>query len=311
MPILYIMNKFNSVWSTIFGVSSSEYSGFKGLVYVAIICSMGLVLVNYLTKSPYANYENDKKLLDSLLLTMDDVLPEQPVVKLIRLAPFNPNKASQDELEQVGFPTWLATRLINYRATGARFNKPEDLLKLYGFPESLYAQLVNYVVIVPLPHRKPKTYPTVSMQKPPVNMAKSEIVSPLPVFDLNTADTAVFQTIKGIGSKLSNRIVTYRNALGGFVSKDQLYQVYGLDSVVIGKIVNISMINPEFAATKINVNKAEKKQLASHPYVNWNQAKLIIAYRNQHGFYTNPQDLLKVYSINESWVKKVAPYLTF
>ena len=305
------MNKFREVWSTFFGVSSSEYTGFKGLVYVAIICSIGLALVNYLTKSPYSNYENDVRVLDSLLLVMEDVETEQPASnKYIALKPFNPNQASQDELETVGVPSWLARRLINYRATGARFNKPNDLMKLYGFPDSLYNQLEDYVVIVPLPNAKPKIVAKKNNEQESIKAIKKEIVE-LPIFDLNTADTSIFQTIKGIGSKLSNRIVIYRNALGGFVSKNQLYQVYGLDSTVIDKIVNASHIDEEFEATKINVNKASKEQLASHPYINWTQAKLIIAFRNQHGFYTNEHNLLKVYSINESWVKKVAPYLTF
>jgi len=305
------MNKFRKVWSNVFGVSSSEYSGFRGLVYVSIICAIGLALVNYLTKTPYSNYKNDVRVLDSLLLVMGDVETEKNVfIKPEKLNPFDPNKASKEVLEGVGFPTWLAKRLIKYRATGARFNKPDDLMKLYGFPDSLYIQLVDYVVIVPLSNDNDNIFPARNTEHGSKKVIKKVKVE-MPIFDLNTADTAIFQTINGIGSKLSNRIIAYRKALGGFVSKNQLYQVYGLDSVVIDKIVNSSEIVIGFEATKINVNKANKERLASHPYIDWNQAKLIIAYRNQHGSYLDEHHLMKVYSINENWLKKVAPYLTF
>ncbi len=301
------MNKFKRVWSNLFGVSAGEYAGFRGLVLTALICVVGLALANYLSKSPYNNYEKDVKLLDSLLLVMQKEKLEQ-IAKPIFLVLFDPNTASADELESVGFPNWLANRLVNYRATGARFNKPKDLLKLYGFPESLYMQLADYIIIKPLAKPKNKIVKATKKYQP---KAISKAEEKLPLFDLNMADTSIFQTIYGVGSKLSNRIVTYRNALGGFVSKNQLYQVYGLDSAVINKIADMSEINFDFNPVKIEINKAKKEQLAAHPYINWKQAKLIIAYRNQHGSYTNAQELLKVYSINENWVKKVAPYLTF
>lgn len=303
------MNKLKRVWSNIFGISAIEYAGFRLLVFTALFCWAGLALVNYFTKSPYDNYEKDAKLLDSLLLTIEsENLSSIAIENEIVLEVFDPNTASKEKLIQVGFPEWLATRLINYRSSGAQFNKPKDVLKLYDFPDSLYAQIEDYIKITP------RYVPKVAKENPQKTPQFKEFVKveeKLPVFDLNEADTSVFQTIRGIGSKLSNRIVEYRNSLGGFISYDQLYQVYRLDSSVIDKIINTSLIVSDFNPLKINVNICEKEQLASHPYISWNQAKLIIAYRNQHGAFNSDQELLRVYSMNEEWIKKIAPYLTF
>lgn len=46
--------------------------------------------------------------------------------------------------------------------------------------------------------------------------------------ELNSADTTELKKLRGIGSKLSQRIVKYRTKLGGFSSKEQLKAVYGL-----------------------------------------------------------------------------------
>lgn len=46
--------------------------------------------------------------------------------------------------------------------------------------------------------------------------------------ELNSADTTELKKLRGIGSKLSQRIVKYRTKLGGFSSKEQLRSVYGL-----------------------------------------------------------------------------------
>ncbi len=303
------MNKLKRLWATFFGISAGEYSGFRLLIFTAVICLVGLATVNYITKSPYSNYEKDAKHLDSLLAIMQKVKSPQPKVSQpIVLVAFDPNLASEEKLLQVGFPSWLAKRLLNYRNAGGRFKKPEELLKLYDFPDSLYKQLVDYIVIEQAPKPKSKPNPT---YKPKENRAIAKVEEKLPVFDLNAADTAIFQTIRGIGSKLSNRIVSYRTSLGGFVSKNQLHQIYRLDSSVIEKLINSSIISSDFVPSQLDINNYTKEQLSTHPYLNWNQAKLIVAYRNQHGSFNSQQDLLKVYSINENWIKKIAPYLTF
>ncbi len=292
-----------------FGTSSSELSGYRLLVFTALFCWLSLILINHFTQFPYSNYENDARKLDSLLIIMrQNEAAAISSIKYITLDKFDPNTATKEKLVSVGFPSWLATRLIKYRATGARFNTPTDLLKLYGFPEALYASIKPFVVIKPIPEFKKNKKPKNKAKLPKILVEKPKV---LPVFDLNKADTAILQTIKGIGSKLSNRIVAYRSSLGGFVATNQLYQIYRLDSSVIAKIIKTSVILPDFIPKQIKINKATKEQLAAHPYINWSQAKLIIAYRNQHGGFINLNDLQKVYSIDGSWIKNNAPYLSF
>ncbi len=49
-----------------------------------------------------------------------------------------------------------------------------------------------------------------------------------PILNLNICDSASLEALPGIGPVLSSRIIKYRNLIGGYVSVDQLKEVYGL-----------------------------------------------------------------------------------
>jgi DNA uptake protein ComE-like DNA-binding protein len=64
---------------------------------------------------------------------------------------------------------------------------------------------------------------------------KPKLQLPIPAThqsNLNTASASDLLPIHGIGPVLSKRIIKYRDAIGGYTHKHQLYKVYGLDSVV-------------------------------------------------------------------------------
>ncbi len=128
------------------------------------------------------------------------------------------------------------------------------------------------------------------------------------VIDINKADTSEFKQIRGIGSKLSARIVKYREALGGFYKIEQLSEVYGIDNLLIEK--NKHHFKCEnIQLKKININTADYKTLFSHPYISKSQASAIVNYRLQHGEYQSIKDLLKIHILSEAWFQKTEPYL--
>ena len=128
------------------------------------------------------------------------------------------------------------------------------------------------------------------------------------IFDLNKADTSMLKTINGIGEKLSIRIVKYRDILGGFVSTDQLKEVYGLDTLVIKRLVETSFIDNEFAPVKLDINRATEKELSAHPYLN-KMAKVIVSYRFQHGGFKAVEDIRNVVNLDEKNFQRILPYI--
>ncbi len=128
--------------------------------------------------------------------------------------------------------------------------------------------------------------------------------------EINSASREQFMELKGIGEKLSERIITLREKLGGFVSLDQLNEVYGLSQETFEKIkpklkVDVSKV------TLLNINELDVKALAQHPYISFSLANLIVNYRDQHGPYQKPEDLLNSKGIEPEDVKKIEAYITF
>lgn len=128
------------------------------------------------------------------------------------------------------------------------------------------------------------------------------------LIDINKADTTVFISLPGIGSKLAARIINYRESLHGFYSVQQVGEVYGLADSIFQKIKPWLVVT-EIPFQKININTAGVAELV-HPYISYNLAKVIIQYRNQHGKFTGLEELKKIILIDQLLYNKIVPYLT-
>ena len=126
--------------------------------------------------------------------------------------------------------------------------------------------------------------------------------------DINLADTTAFIALPGIGSKLAERIVKFREKLGGFYSIDQIGEVYGLADTVFQKIRPLLSMTA-FQVRKININTASLDELKAHPYIRFVIARSIVAWREQHNGFTSLEDFKKMVLMTEEIYTKVYPYL--
>ena len=130
------------------------------------------------------------------------------------------------------------------------------------------------------------------VQKPIVNSLCSIAHSPMPI-DINSADTTELKSLPGIGSFFARNIVEYREKLGGFVEKKQLLEVYAFDSTRMSNIENLIVIN-SIELRKIKVNSDDFKTILRHPYIEYEDVKKIINYRESKGMIKNWETYLKV-----------------
>ncbi|HWY98415.1 MAG TPA: helix-hairpin-helix domain-containing protein [Bacteroidia bacterium] len=142
--------------------------------------------------------------------------------------------------------------------------------------------------------------------KPAAQTDKSVPTKPI---ELNSADSADFMKFPSVSPKVARTIVRFRNALGGYYSKEQLLEVYGLDSAcynaIVGKItVDISQVE------KMDINKATEKELTHHPYIHKKLAKAIVGYRKENGHFTQLSDIMKVEGIDGDLYEKLSHYLS-
>jgi competence ComEA-like helix-hairpin-helix protein len=124
----------------------------------------------------------------------------------------------------------------------------------------------------------------------------------------NTCDTLDLQQIRGIGSKTSHNIINYRERLGGFVRKEQLLEVWGIDSTRYEQIQSVFIIDKR-NIRKLNINTIEIRELQRHPYLDYYQAKAIVQTRDKQGLYTNVSDILKLALIDQETFDLIKDYL--
>lgn len=109
----------------------------------------------------------------------------------------------------------------------------------------------------------------------------------IPVININTADTTLLKELPEIGPSFARRIVEYRGKLGGYVEKEQLLEVYGMDSTRFGKIENYVVVDSVFVPVRLRVNHDSFKVLNRHPYLDYEDVKKIVNHREQKGLIIN------------------------
>jgi competence protein ComEA len=221
---------------------------------------------------------------------------------------FDPNQLPASEWRKLGLAERQIRVIKNYESKGGKFYKKEDLQKIYTISASQYSKLEPYIRIeksssfTQKEYSKPKTWEN---KKPAYTGKRATIL-----VELNSADSTQLETIRGIGPAFALRILKYRQRLGGFHSKEQLREIYGLDSAMFETLKDQVWVEGN-SIQKINVNTALFDDLKRSPYLSYKQINAIIQYRKQHGIYHSPEDLKKIAILNEEILRKIAPYLLF
>jgi competence protein ComEA len=202
---------------------------------------------------------------------------------------FNPNNLSAEKWQELGLTERQINIIKNYTAKGGKFYKPGDLKKIYGITADDYKRLAPYIDIP---------------------SSSGYAVKGNAVVELNSADSAKLTTVQGIGPAFATRIIYYRERLGGFISKEQLKEVYGLDDMKFKEVKDHVKVNPAHIR-RININTITFDKLRLMPYLNYKQVNALIEYRKQHGNYNSMVDLKDIAIIDDQILRKIEPYLIF
>jgi competence protein ComEA len=286
-----------------FGFSRAQTNGFIVLLMIVSIALFSKPIYHTWVSSRPIDFSEEQKTLDSLTKQWKIQQEEEGNHSLQNdaiagpLFEFNPNTVSAEELKALGFSRRLTKGLINYRAKGGEFKIKSDVKKLYGMDSAFYKTLVPFIQ---LPEK-------IVFEKKTTQYSTERKFT---VFNLNEADTTQFQGVYGIGPVLAKRIIKYREGLGGFVSNEQLKEVYGLDSTVVNKLLKASFLAEDFIPRKISINTADESVLSAHPYFSKKIAKTIVTYRFQHGKFQSVDDLRRIETLDKKVLDRVYPYLT-
>ncbi|RPD50146.1 helix-hairpin-helix domain-containing protein [Hymenobacter sediminis] len=311
-----------------FGFSRRETSGFVVLLLLMLLW-LGLP---YLLRPalPTYNPAPDQQQLNTWAAelaarrttrpTYASRYPRRAPVTRVALAPFDPNQLTETDWEARGVPRYVARRMINYRTVIGGFRAKEQIRRTYGLDDAIYTRLAPYILLPDqLPPREARTYAdnrfgTTPERKPFGPNDKSRFPrkpTRLAAFDLNAADTTQLMQIRGIGRGYARRIVEYRQRLGGFHSKEQTAEIYALRDApdLVDSLRKYTFVAPSFTPTPLDLNNASFEVLQAHPYMGKRLARVVVAFRQQHGPFRQPSDLRQIRILDQATYDKLVPYL--
>lgn len=221
---------------------------------------------------------------------------------------FDPNTLTAEGWKKLGVKEKTVATILHYIEKGGRFSEPSDIAKIYGLSPRMVQSLMPYVRIAPAKgneqtfHKADRNYPEVERKN---YSGRSDYHS----IEICTADTNAWQALPGIGSKLSARIVHFREKLGGFYSVEQVGETFGLPDSTFQKIKRLLLCSQP-VLTKIDINVADAATMSKHPYISWPVANSVVRYRQEHGNFAAVEDVKKVQAMTEEVFVKLRPYLS-
>lgn len=128
--------------------------------------------------------------------------------------------------------------------------------------------------------------------------------------NINTADSAALVAVDGIGAYSAQKILAYRQALGGFVSLRQLSEIKGLRAENLEQLIQVALIDST-KVRKIDINRASLKTMVAHPYIVYSQAVAIDDWRRERGRIDSLVNLSFLEEFTPSDIERLQPYLSF
>lgn len=293
---------------------AAERTGTLVLMGILLLLALWVCYAQWFKEPPKHDLAPLKASMDAWLA---DQAEQHKDTGALKPFPFDPNTIGREEWHALGLTDRQINGIEHYLEKGGRFRTKKDLGRMYTIKPEQYAALVPFILLpdsfagrkaggtnsVHYPERQPR--PAAIRERTPYKPYAPRKV------EVNTADTVALVALPGIGPAFARGIIKYREVLGGYVSLDQLAEVFVLkdkpDAVL--KLKELLILDT-LMVRRIAINTCTVEELAAHPYLRWKLAKPLMAYRTQHGPFKTVADIRGCALIDEATFRKLAPYLT-
>ncbi len=230
-------------------------------------------------------------------------LKQQKATSKSKIYPFNPNFITDFKGYKLGMSVAEIDRLLAFRKLDKYVNSTGEFQKVTKVSDSLLKTMAPYFKFPDWVKNKKSNFKAFENKE----FSKNEV---LKVLDINQATKEDLMKIYGIGDGLSNRIAKQKEAYGGFVSMEQMEDIWGLSPEVIENLKSHFKVSSLPNIRKININDASVKELAYFHNFGYILAKEIVTYRTMNGD-IKVEDLSKIKNFPVEKIKIIALYLEF
>jgi DNA uptake protein ComE-like DNA-binding protein len=284
-----------------FYYTKSQRSGILFLFVLIIVLQLLYCFADF-TKNERPSHEKQQWLA---LQTEVDSLKKEKHDEIPKIYPFNPNFITDFKGYKLGMSTTEIDRLLAFRKTDKYVNSASEFQSVTKVSDSLLNAISPYFKFPDwVKNKKSNNYKDYAK---PVFDKKEKIT----MLDINQATQDDLIKIYGIGPALSERILNEKEKFGGFVSMEQMNDIWGLSPEVIANLNQYFRVSALPKVVKIKINDASVKELAKFPYFRYALAKQIVTFRSMNGGIHNPEDLAKINGFPVEKIEIIALYLEF
>lgn len=281
--------------------NKEQRTGIFLLFVIIIVLQLVYYFMNF---NPIPEKDAGKQQWLSLQAEVDSLKSHKSDFKPM-MYPFNPNFISDYKGYKLGMSVEEIDRLLAFRKQNKFVNSAKEFQNVTKVSDSLLSTMAPFFKFPDwVSHKKDNNYGNYS-NKP---FDKKEKIT---LIDLNQATKEDLIKINGIGEVISLRILTQKEKLGGFVSMEQLKEVWGLSPEVILNLNKHFAITKLPSLKKIDINNASLKELSQFFYFKQDLARQIVKYRSMNGDFKNIEDLVKINNFPVEKANYISLYLSF
>ncbi|MFS4457231.1 ComEA family DNA-binding protein [Maribacter sp. 2304DJ31-5] len=277
----------------------------SGIFYLLLL--LVLVQTTYFLYQKYRYTDQGQLVLQTETQREIDELKIAAAKDTVRMYPFNPNFISDYKGYTLGMSLGEIDRLKAFRAKDKFVNSAEEFQKVTHISDALLHRIAPYFKF---PDWILKNRQIVVNDNRVKNKSRKTTNAVIEIRDLNSVTAEELKSVRGIGDKLSSRIIKFRNRLGGFIINEQLYDTYALEKEVADRVLLKFKVLKVPSITKMNLNEVTVEELSKLLYIQKQVALAIINYRNVNKTINSFDELLKIKDFPVDKIERIKLYLT-
>lgn len=259
----------------------------NGIFIFCLILIVGIG-INYWSLNSVSTSESPSELSkveDSIQQLIDSLKIKQSLDNHRKIYPFNPNFITDYKGYTLEMTVEQIDRLLKFRAEDQWINSKVQFQQVTQVSDEWMSKYSQYF-------KFPDWVIAAENRKSALNNKK--VLSFEEKKDLNLVTESDLIEVSGIGETLANRIIAYREKLGGFVDMIQLKDVYGLKAEVIQKLEELIVLKSPVKIEKQNINTISVLELSELPYFDYEMARVVVNFIKLRDGISDFEELSKI-----------------